>query len=116
VSVLERIPPSQLGPLVRAYGREVRRQGWYLYAIQQGDDGPIKIGRATDPAQRLATLQQGSAVELRGIAAWPALALEEAQLHEEFAAHRLRGEWFSPAPELLELVLALGGCFEDWTR
>lgn len=86
----------------------------YLYAIQQGENGPIKLGLAKDPRERLKTLQQGNPERLHGLAAWRALRLEERQLHEEFAADRLVGEWFRPTPELVDFVLKLGGIFEDW--
>ena len=29
---------------------------------------------------------------------------EEAKLHRLFDEHRIRGEWFNPAPHLLELI------------
>lgn len=79
-----------------------------VYAIQQGDDGPIKIGIASKPWERLATLQTASPYRLRGLAAWPGSAAEEAALHEVFAADRLEGEWFKPSPELIALVEWLG--------
>jgi hypothetical protein len=31
------------------------------------------------------------------------------------ATARLQGEWFAPAPELLERVRYMGGDFEDWS-
>jgi len=86
----------------------------WIYAIQAGERGPIKIGRTENPAQRLVTLQQGNAERLRGIAAWVAVSIEEKQLHQEFADVRLHGEWFQPVCELVELVTALGGDFCDW--
>jgi antitoxin (DNA-binding transcriptional repressor) of toxin-antitoxin stability system len=104
-------------PLVAQAARMMReaadRLTW-LYAIQAGDDGPIKIGVTNSPSARLATLQQGNAEELHGLAAWRGLVLEEKQLHAEFDHVRIRGEWFRPAPELVEFVCALGGDFEDW--
>jgi hypothetical protein len=87
----------------------------WLYAIQAGENGPIKIGSTRSPAQRIKTLQTGNAETLRGIAAWRGYSFCEGQLHEEYAYARLRGEWFEPVPELVEMVLALGGDFEDWT-
>jgi hypothetical protein len=86
----------------------------WVYAIQAGTGGPIKIGVTQKPAERLATLQQGNAETLRGVAAWRAFAADEKWLHQEFAHARIRGEWFEPVPELVELVLRLGGDFEDW--
>lgn len=45
-----------------------------------------------------------------------ALEIEEKQIQGEFAAHRVRGEWFAPTPDLLYLVDRLGGDFIDWER
>jgi hypothetical protein len=87
----------------------------WLYAIQAGEGGPVKIGVTNSPGQRLRTLQTGNAETLRGIAAWRGHGFEEGQLHEEYAYARMRGEWFRPVPELVEMVLALGGDYEDWT-
>jgi hypothetical protein len=75
-----------------------------LYAIQMGDDGPVKIGIATKPWERLATLQTASPARLRGLAAWPGSVEKEAALHEIFAEDRLEGEWFKPSPELITFV------------
>ncbi len=86
----------------------------WLYAIRAGHSGPIKIGVTNAPATRLATLQQGNPDTLHGIAAWRGFTFEERQLHDEFAAVRLHGEWFRPVPELVDLMLALGGNFCDW--
>lgn len=88
----------------------------YAYAIQAGENGPIKIGVAKTPWERLKTLQTGNHEELRGLAAWRVLPWEEAEIHEEFGYARIRGEWFRPVPELVEFVLAQGGIFCDWER
>lgn len=70
----------------------------HVYAIQVGEDGPIKIGIATDPKERLKTLQTAHHRPLRLIGysvvrrSW---ALEwERKVHERIKAHRLQGEWF----------------------
>ena len=105
------IAPEKLGPLVRAYNRVVAERGVYIYAIQAGEGGPIKIGQTNDPATRLKTLQTGNAETLIGLAAWRALPIDEKLLHEEFAHLRIRGEWFEPDPELIDHVMLV---FCDW--
>lgn len=101
----------------RLWNAAIRRDpGQYVYAIQAGENGPIKIGITTWPADRILTLQQGNAEELRGIAAWPSLPVEEKDIHREFAYARIRGEWFHPVPDLVEMVLAMGGLFCDWEK
>lgn len=76
-----------------------------LYFIQAGLDGPIKIGRAVDPRQRLAQLQTASPYELRLLASWDIEdGISELAVHARFEDAHLRGEWFEPVPELLRFV------------
>lgn len=111
----------QRAPIIRQASRVLARARReqpglfsFVYAIQAGEGGPIKIGVSDRPATRLQTLQQANAETLIPLAAWHTPKVEEKQLHEEFAYARIRGEWFRPVPELVELVIALGGDFEDW--
>lgn len=75
-----------------------------VYFIQAGDGGPIKIGVGNDPVGRLANLQTGHHELLTLLATVPGDAEVEAELHEAFARHRLRGEWFDPAPAILAFI------------
>lgn len=66
-----------------------------VYLIRCGENGPVKIGRAADPADRLAELQIAHWETLRIVRVWEGDAAEEAALHLQFADLRIRGEWFS---------------------
>lgn len=80
-----------------------------VYFLQVGVDGPIKIGFTADVESRVATLQTASPFPLRLLGRVPGDEERERAIHLEFAHLRLRGEWFSPAPELLEFITeALG--------
>ena len=81
----------------------------YLYVIQQGTDGPFKVGLANDPLIRVATLQQGNPLPLRLVTFVPCRRRVEASLHNHLAEHRLRGEWFRPRRRVLEFVAELAG-------
>jgi hypothetical protein len=81
----------------------------WVYFIQAGDSGPIKIGSGRRPQRRLRQLQIGNHEPLRLLGAYPGTALDETQLHEQFRHARLRGEWFAPLPELLDEVATLDG-------
>jgi hypothetical protein len=105
----------EMAPIYRQLMRENRHRLTWIYTIQQGDDGPVKIGKAKKPSERIATLQQANPATLNGIAAWRDFPEEEKRLHREFAKYRIRGEWFEPAPELIEYVTHEGGSFCDWT-
>ena len=80
-----------------------RVRSW-VYFIQQGRDGPIKIGKATDPYSRMATLQSGCTVELRLLGVTPGGVREERAYQRQFAHLRIRGEWFQPGPDLLAIL------------
>jgi hypothetical protein len=75
-----------------------------IYAIRVGSDGPVKIGRATNPIARMAELQTAHATPLNLLAAvrWPDEI--EGELHRALGADRLQGEWFKPTDTVLWVV------------
>jgi len=81
-----------------------------VYFIQADNGGPIKIGYTEeDPVRRAASLQTGNPYRLTVLAWVWAPKSKEAELHKQFSAARLEGEWFSPVPELLALIENLRG-------
>lgn len=77
----------------------------YVYFIQAGVEGPIKIGIAGDPDARLRNLQVAHHEELTLLAECPGGTELEADLHERFAEGCIRGEWFRvDTPGLLALI------------
>lgn len=78
-----------------------------VYFIQGEGGGPIKIGRAAEPYQRLSDLQTAHHETLRLLATAPLNVTAEKDLHRRFRHLRLRGEWFKAAPELLEHIALL---------
>ena len=76
-----------------------------LYFIQEGDAGAIKIGRGDAPS-RIKALQTGNPRELTLLATIENAGFQEAFWHRLFNEWRIRGEWFSPAPCLLECIEA----------
>lgn len=78
--------------------------GQCVYFIQAVSGGPIKIGTSSDVEQRLSTLQCASPVKLRIIGLISGGIHHEAALHRRLAVHRLHGEWFADAPEVLAAV------------
>lgn len=70
-----------------------------IYFIQQGSDGPVKIGHVEGDAffkSRLNNLQVGSPIKLNLLGVMDGSKEKEAEIHSEFAAQRIRGEWFTP--------------------
>lgn len=76
----------------------------FVYFIQAGISGPIKIGVTGNPLQRLGQLQTGNAENLRILAIHPGTVGLERALHRYFAPYQLKNEWFDPCEELLDLI------------
>lgn len=79
-----------------------------VYAIQSVDGGPIKFGYSDNVPKRLAQIQTNHHARLVVLATRPGRVVDEREIHRAFAAHRLNGEWFAPAPEVLAFVAAMG--------
>lgn len=91
---------------LRSVAREksATRRPQYVYFIQNEATLAVKIGVAADPVSRLATLQTGSDGKLSIIGVLPGGRALERELHRRFSYARLSGEWFEPAPEILDLA------------
>jgi len=78
----------------------------FVYFIQSGDIGPIKVGWSENGVeQRLATMQTGNPQELRLLGVHYAARPYELALHTRFADQGIRGEWYQPTPELIACAL-----------
>ncbi len=97
-------------------GREAPARQQYVYFVQQGEDGPIKIGLSVDPEKRLSSLQVSTSEPLYLRAATPGDWSVEEGLHQHFAHLHIQGEWFRPGPDLLRLLAYLGDFYGERTR
>lgn len=68
----------------------------YVYLMQRGAGGPVKIGLSVRPEKRNAQLQTATAEHLRIVATVLGGSDMERELHARFASSRLNGEWFHP--------------------
>ena len=75
-----------------------------IYFMRAGNDGPIKIGHSGNPESRRKNLQTAHYHELEIIGVMPDDADVEGRLKKQFAAHRIRGEWFEPVPEIIDFI------------
>lgn len=75
--------------------------GSFVYFIQCGEAGPIKIGLSRCPNRRLAQLQTAHSEPLRLLHAEPGDRVDEEGMHAWFAHARIRGEWFHPTIRLI---------------
>jgi hypothetical protein len=73
----------------------------FVYIIQSGDDGPVKIGTAKDPIMRVAELQTGSPYQLYLREVLVGGVRIERRLHKRFKDDRLQGEWFGASEAVL---------------
>jgi hypothetical protein len=71
----------------------------FVYFIA-AEDGPVKIGVATKPKNRLKELQTSHHQRLAILATCDGDVELEKAYHKRFAAHRLSGEWFERSPEI----------------
>jgi hypothetical protein len=78
----------------------------FIYFIQQGNAGPIKIGYTKyDLYARFKRLQTGNPLPLRVLAIIDgADTRTEISLHTRFSSCRLNGEWFAPTEELIKFI------------
>lgn len=93
----------------------------FAYFIQSIEGGPIKIGHAENPKQRLSLLQSGNPQELRVTRVVEGGYKVEQQLHRIFSEHRIRGEWFEPVSALAKVANAIPGeegsiNYGDWDK
>lgn len=79
----------------------------YVYFIQAGEGGPVKIGTALNPTTRVASLQTGHHAELRLLRTASGRRDIEARLHERFRHIHVRGEWYRWCDELRQFIETL---------
>lgn len=77
-----------------------------IYFIQIGRHGPIKIGYTAKRrvSHRKGNLQTANPCRLRVRLCMGGDENREAVLHRFFAYAHIRGEWFRPAPQLLDYI------------
>jgi len=76
----------------------------YVYFIQGLCGGAIKIGFSVDPVKRLRALQTGYPDTLTILFMVPGNESTERQVHKEFEASRLKGEWFRPDEHVIQKI------------
>jgi Meiotically up-regulated gene 113 len=90
-------------------GEEVLRQPSVYFILAEGIDR-IKIGYSVDPEGRMSNfISAGNPTPMTLVHTMPGGREDEYRLHQQFAAHRLHGEWFSAQPVLEWLKSLLEG-------
>jgi hypothetical protein len=77
----------------------------FVYFIQAGDGGPIKIGFSVDPRKRMRHIQTMNAEQLFLLGTIECETdRTEFHIHQRFAHICIRGEWHRPTEELLQFI------------
>lgn len=71
-----------------------------IYFIQEGDDGPVKIGFSNNPGRRLQQLKTSTSKPLKLLAVIEGDAGKERELHAAFQEHHISREWFKPVTDI----------------
>jgi len=79
----------------------------FIYIIGAADGGPVKIGRSANPSNRLAELQTGHHQHLQILASFPGDQRQECDLHFQFIADHIKGEWFHRSPAICTFMESL---------
>lgn len=103
------------------FQRYIDEQGFHsLYLITTETGGPLKVGIASDPVVRFATLQHAHFEPLRLYRFWwlpgfPISSRIEHAFKKHFASHLIRGEWFDvPARSAVAFVEATIRSIGTW--
>lgn len=75
-----------------------------IYFIQDGENGPIKIGYSDDVAGRIKELSTSTHNDLRVLLVISGEYEQETQLHKRFSLAHKKREWFWPVKELVEFI------------
>ena len=89
----------------RANGNDDRKVYFIL-----STNGTIKIGISQTPEWRIKDLQRDRDDRLTLLGVCEGGLRKEQALHKEFAAYRVRGEWFNQSDELWAKIFELTGC------
>lgn len=93
--------------------RNLRKAGRsWVYFVQVGQDGPIKIGQSRDVGARIDALQNAHHEPITLLGTVPEVVVTERMFHDKFARFRIRGEWFRPVDEIKAVAAAGKAIYE----
>lgn len=93
--------------LRRAYSEQKRARAEQLssvYFMQAQATRMIKIGYSNNVLRRRIQIQIGCGSPVAILLTMPGGPILEEQMHERFKDHRVFGEWFSPADEIMSFI------------
>lgn len=96
-------PISRIIKEDKEYERLFHHETWVYFVSIEGLE-PIKIGRARDVDSRLKSLQVATPNKIELLAKFKGPYYAEQFLHDMYKEFNVRGEWFTPVAEILELI------------
>ncbi len=78
-----------------------------IYFIQEPTELLIKIGYSTRISERVQAIARERWAPVTLLAQMDGDLKDEKRIHKQFSESRVRGEWFSPAPGLLDRIAML---------
>lgn len=80
----------------------------FIYFIQMGEMGPIKIGYAKDHQKRLAGIKTASPFKINLLYATPGSLQDEQMIHRQLRKNHfdlwLKGEWYHPGKVIFKTI------------
>ncbi|MEJ0017506.1 MAG: GIY-YIG nuclease family protein [Acetobacteraceae bacterium] len=76
----------------------------FVYFLQAGDGGPVKIGFSTDLSTRISSLKTGVFEAMKVLRVVEGTRDTERWLHDRFSAVHKRGEWFHFHQDMLTVI------------
>lgn len=76
----------------------------FVYFVQAGEGGRIKIGTSRNVQNRMVKMQTDTPIDLRLLAVFHGDAQREAEIHALLRSHHAIGEWFEPHIDVLEFI------------
>ncbi len=112
-------PVYAVGICRRHYKQVAHDQGkgfteLYVYFIYAPLVNKVKIGRATNLADRLQKIQTHSPIDVVLLGYIKGTKATELAIHHRFGDYRARGEWFEYAPPIQEFFERFATKVDEW--
>lgn len=75
-----------------------------IYFIQEGENGPVKVGKGVSTVARIKQLQTGNPRPLKIYAVVPGYSSLETRIKKDLAEFQINGEWFNSTSKLFEYI------------
>lgn len=102
--------PEEIISQMERYGGTIikpREESSFIYFIQSGKDGPIKIGTTNNVESRLGDIRVLNPQKIKLLKSIKGTQKYEKEIHRKFKNDRIKGEWFRLSSDLIEFINSL---------